>query len=78
MRLLNEDTEASFSRLTLLLTRAEASELRDSLESILQTGAGHQHIPSEDDKKEITVAIYDDSDIGRFNERSQRLIREDQ
>ncbi len=79
MRLLNEDTDSAFSRLTLLLTKAEASELRDSLEAILNSDAvaRHEHVPSEDFQKEVTISIYDESDISRFHERAQELIRAD-
>lgn len=78
MRLLNEDADTSFSRLTLLLTKAEASELLDTLESILRSPSGHEHVPSEDYGKEITVAIYDEAHVSAFNERCQRLIRTDE
>jgi hypothetical protein len=78
MRLLNEDADTSFSRLTLLLTKAEASELRDTLESILRSPSAHDHVPSEDYEKEITVAIYDEPNVSAFNERCRRLIRTDQ
>ncbi len=79
MRLLNEDTDTALSRLTLLLTRAEASELRDSLEVILKSNgkARHEHVPSEDFQKELTLSIYDEADIRGFSARAQKLIRED-
>ena len=77
MRLLNEDTDTSFSRLTLLLTKSEASELKDTLESILRSPSRHEHVPSEDYEKEITVAIYDEANVSAFNERCQHLIRAD-
>ena len=79
MRLLNEDTDSVLSRITLLLTKAEASELRDSLGAILTSDAvaRHEHVPSEDFQKEITISIYDESDISSFHERAQGLIRED-
>ena len=79
MRLLNEDTDSAISRLTLLLTKVEACELRDSLEAILESDAvaRHEHVPSEDFQKEITIAIYDESDISRFDERVQELIQAD-
>jgi hypothetical protein len=38
MRLLDEDTAASCNRVTCSLTRAEAQELRDSLEALLRGG----------------------------------------
>ncbi len=77
MRLLNDDTDTALARLTLLLTREEASELRDTLEAILADDSRHEHVPSGDYAKEITVAVYDTANVERFNARCQRLIRED-
>lgn len=79
MRILDEDKNNTVNRLTLLLCRSEAEELRDSLESILKGEIeGHAHVPSEDYCKEITLALYSPSDFGSFNIRCQKLIREDQ
>lgn len=78
MRILDEQRDCSVAKATILLSRAEAEELRDSLESVLANGRGnHAHVPSEDFKKEITVAIYDEETIKTFNDRCQRLIRDD-
>lgn len=78
MRILDEQRDCSVAKATILLTRGEAEELRDSLESILANAVGnHAHAPSEDFQKEITVAVYDENIIDTFNERCQRLIRED-
>jgi hypothetical protein len=81
MRMLDEKRDESLSRIVILLTRAEAEDLRDSLESILDDGIGHHaHTPSEDYQKEITVAIYEEADqanVDSFNDRCRRLIRED-
>jgi len=45
MRMLDETRDQSVSRITILLTRAEAEELRDSLDSVLGNGIGqHTHI----------------------------------
>jgi len=78
MRMLDETRDRSLSRITLLLTQAEAEELRDSLESVLRGGIGqHEHTPSEDFEKEITIALYDDAAIDSFNDRCRRLIKED-
>jgi hypothetical protein len=78
MRILDEQRDQGVSRSTILLTRAEAGELRDSIEAILKGDEGnHAHIPSEDFQKEITVALYDETNISTFNERCQRLIKED-
>lgn len=78
MRILDEKRDQAISRSTILLTRAEAEEFRDSIEAILGGGEGnHAHIPSEDFQKEITVALYDETNTSTFNDRCQRLIRED-
>ncbi|MEN6307507.1 MAG: hypothetical protein ABFD91_07100 [Anaerohalosphaeraceae bacterium] len=78
MIILDEKIDKSISRLTLLLQQSEAEELRDSLESILKGKSGdHEHVPSEDYKKEITVALYEPSNIDGFNDRVQKLIRKD-
>jgi len=78
MRMLDEIRDQSVSVITILLTREEAEELRDSVASILGDRIGrHEHISSQDFQKEITIAVYDDATIESFNERCRRLIRED-
>lgn len=77
MRILDEERDHSVDRATLLLTRIEAQELMDSLQSLLANGKGqHAHVPSEDYQKEMTVAIYDPSRTDGFNLRCQKLIRD--
>ena len=59
----------------MLLTQREAEELRDSLQLLLANSAGrHEHISSEDYKKEITIAIHDPSSRDSFDTRSRTLI----
>jgi hypothetical protein len=78
MRLLDEDADASCNRVTCYLTRAEAQELRDSLEALLRGGMErHEHVSSADFGKEITVCLYDPADLSFFGERSRRIIEED-
>lgn len=78
MRLLDEKRDNSIDRLTILLTRSEAQEFRDSLEFILNDNKGqHAHIPAENFQKEITIAIYTPDKFNEFNQRCQKLIRED-
>ncbi len=40
-------------------------------------GHDHAHVSSEDDKKEVTVAIYSPDNPEQFDDRSRRLIVED-
>jgi len=77
MRILDEIRDNSVEQATLLLTRAEAEELHDSLQSLLENAKGqHVHISSNDYQKEITVAIYDPNHLDGFHPRCQKLIRE--
>jgi len=78
VRILDEMRDNSVGRALLLLTRSEAQELLDSLQAIL-TGATkqHAHVPCEDYQKEITVALYEPGQTEGFNQRCQKLIRED-
>jgi hypothetical protein len=78
VRIFDEEADKAISMVTLFLTKSEASELRDKLEALLaRNGQGHEHVPSEDFQKEITLAIYGDDGLSQFDQRSQRLIRED-
>jgi len=77
MRILDETRDNSVDRATLLLTRSEAQELLDSLKSLIADGKGqHAHVPSEDYKKEISIAIYEPGNPEGFNQRCQRLIQD--
>ena len=79
MRLLDEITDKSLSNVTLLLTHNEARELRDKLGGLIDNfGKGwHDHISDNDYRHEITIAIYNETDITEFNERVQQLIKTD-
>ena len=79
MRILNEDLDCSVNRVTIYLTRAEARELVDSLEELdKRPKENHSHASSEDFQKEITVCIYDQTDISDFDERSKKIIVNDE
>jgi hypothetical protein len=77
MRMLDENRDNSVDQATLLLTRSEAQELLDSLQSLLAKGQGqHAHVPSEDYQKELTIAIYEPGRVDGFNERCKKLIQD--
>lgn len=77
--MLDEAAGTPLSHITLYLTRSDALELRDSLEAVLSGPIDrHEHVPSADNLKEITVCLYDMDRLEHFDERSRRLIREDQ
>lgn len=80
MRILDEIESRKIDMLQLLLTRSEAQELKDGLEDLLTRGHDHVHVSTPDFQKEVTVAIYDESDtrLEGFSERSKRLILKDE
>lgn len=79
MRILDEDHDKAFCRVTVLLTASEADELRDSLTDLLSSGinGNHTHIPSDDYTKEITISLYTHEELSSFSSRYQLLIKED-
>jgi hypothetical protein len=78
MRILDDVTSTALRSVTVYLTVAEAHELRDKVASVLSSReVHHEHIPSDDFQKEITIAIYEDRPIQSFDQRSRRLILED-
>jgi hypothetical protein len=64
MRITNDDANnAEIKGVCLWLTRAEAQELIDSLEQLLDKPPGpanHHHVSSADYQREITVTLTDD------------------
>ncbi len=80
MRILDMKRDCKLDDVTLYLARSEAEELRDSLVALLRDPYGHQHMPSQDFEKEITICLYDpDSPPDpSFDERSKKLILHDE
>lgn len=74
MRILDQSDDKSLSRVTLYLLTSEAEELRDSLNSLLERSSHHEHTPSADYTKEVTVTLYDVNNLESFDDRSRRLI----
>ena len=78
MRILDEEKSKGLERITLYLTASEASEMRDSLNAIIAAPVGrHEHIPSDDYRKEVTLCIYESGALEQFDDRSRKLIIED-
>ncbi|MBA3238187.1 MAG: hypothetical protein H0T62_07575 [Parachlamydiaceae bacterium] len=78
MRILDEVSDMSLENVILYLTISEASELRDSIDELLKKPLNnHGHVSSENFQKEITVCIYDLTNLDEFNERSKDLIIND-
>ncbi len=79
MRILDNISDKSLKNVILYLTFEEASELRDSLDELLEKPLhNHAHVSSEDYQKEVTVCIYDVNNLQGFDERSKSLIINDE
>ena len=81
MRIYNADLDQKVNKVILYLTPEEALEMKDSLEMILNNNEKHhhEHIPDRADfKKEITVCIYIENDLSNFDDRSKKLILNDE
>lgn len=79
MRLLNNDSNEKIDGVTIYMTKDEVLEMIDSLTSLIKNAsAKHFHVYSADHKKEVILCLYENGDVSQFNERSRRLIVEDQ
>lgn len=79
MRILDEDSNKSINNVLLLLTYQEACELRDDLGRLISSGKNnnHSHISDMEFKHELTLSLYNESDIAGFQERVKKLITEE-
>lgn len=79
MRIYNLDIEKKVNKVALYLTHEEASEMKDALEGLLSNEKHHhEHIPDKDFKREITISIYSEDNISSFDEKSKKLILNDE
>ncbi len=77
MRILDQDSDRALSHVTLYLLKREAAELRDTLDSLLARPGGHGHVPDGEYAKEITVVLYGGGHDASLDDRSRRLIEDD-
>ena len=78
MRILDNKNDKEINSVTLYLKLSEATELLDDLQRLIQNNSNddHAHINDDDFNHEVTVVLYDESNLKGFNERSKRLILE--
>jgi hypothetical protein len=59
MKIENVETRAEVKNVCLFLNKKEAAELRDTLNALIQAGdpGRHEHVPSNDYSREITVVV---------------------
>lgn len=78
MRILDEEKDVPLNRVILYLTQQEALEMKDALEQLLRSESReHEHVPSDDWNKEITLCTYDPKRLDDLSERSKKLIWND-
>ena len=78
MRILDDQNNKKLDRVGLYLTRDEAIQLKGYLEQLLSDpDMHHAHLSSDDYQKDVTVSIYDQTNLRGFDDRSKKLIRED-
>jgi len=77
MRILDNETGLALDSVTLYFTLPEAEEVMQTIAQLLATPAEHHaHINDHEYKREITIAIYTQTNLTEFDERSRRLIEE--
>ena len=77
MRILDEKTDKKLDTIIIYLNIEEAKELYNSLNDVINNPDDHAHISNEDFTKEVTVCIYNEKKLSKFDERSQKLIIND-
>ncbi len=79
MRILDNDTNRALANISVFLTPADAKEMIGYLEHLLEEPLlHHAHLSDEEYKREITLAVYSESNLNEFDERSRKLIIEGQ
>jgi hypothetical protein len=79
MRILDDKSDKKLDTVTIFLTQEEALQLRSDLDQLLaKPKLHHTHLSSENYQKEITVCIYREDNLSSFDERSRKLILNDE
>jgi hypothetical protein len=78
MRILDYESDKSLNNICIYLTPSEAKEMADSLQGLAAGEIEHHvHIADSSLDHEVTVAVYTDSNLSTFDQRSIRLIAGD-
>jgi hypothetical protein len=81
MRILDQKTDKGVKNAILYLTLEEAGDLRLAIDDLINSKDEkgiHYHVADSDFSHEITVCLYSLEDTNFFNERSVKLIRDDE
>jgi hypothetical protein len=79
MRILDNESDKPLKNITLLLTKDEATELKDDLERIIKNIKINEHVHINDLEyvRELTISLYCPNNLNHFDERSKKLILKD-
>lgn len=82
MRILQRETDKVFDTIEIFLTIDEARKLKGILEHMVENpNSGHSHLEADLKEnvfqKELTIAIYSDENLSEFDERTKKLILND-
>lgn len=79
MRIIDCDNDKSVKNLILYLTTDEAKEMLNDLQSLVEKmdHTAHAHVNDNTFEHEVTVVVYDETQLEALNERSRKLIVED-
>ncbi|NMB95391.1 MAG: hypothetical protein GYA02_02085 [Clostridiaceae bacterium] len=80
MRILNQDDNKAVNNVLILLTMEEAAELKDDLERLLSKKItnDHSHINDLEYEHELSISLYDENNIEGFDDRTKKLILQDE
>jgi len=80
MRIFDVDNNKAIKNMILYLTIEEAEEILGDLENLIKRNRSneHTHINDAEYKREIRLVIYDRNNLNGFDERSKRLINDNE
>lgn len=79
MRILSDETDKKLDVVSIFLTKKEAMQLQSYLTQLLDNPQlQHIHLSSEDYKKEISICLYDKTNLKGLHSRVIQLINKDE
>lgn len=80
MHILDDETDKTLKRITILLTKKEMRQLQGYVRQLLEEkpSSDHHHLSTDDYQKEITLCLYDPNNIEAFQEFIQKIIQQDE
>jgi uncharacterized protein YegJ (DUF2314 family) len=75
MQIINDKDLTTLSRILIMLTPSEASELASKIKSIDPNIGEHIHVDDQEYSREITIAVYTDQNLHYFTKEIRELIK---